>query len=1255
MFLTSGPTGDNTGNMNNGQMSTNNEVSNVGTGQNAGNWNGYQGGGGRAGMGGNGNVCYNCGKPGHIARDCWSRQGRGDTNTHGDPELEEIKEHFRLMRKERLESEEKRRLEEERKAKEEEELRRNLDFARKAEEFKLQLRVELLEEWRRNNQEAEKASGSLKKSPKEKRGMVQKTSKSRRRGRAKKKRTDKSSDETDTEDPTEEDSSDIATIMDSEDSPVMRTPRGKKKKAYSRSRYKKNTADTANKAAENTLLRTFERGECSRLGRTDPGDTGRHHATNNGEFQMAEEEGRGEPKTPLTGGYKGIAAGCSQKGLIDYCISAHKIYSAKKADVLRRICDQKGIKYTTKPEAVEILARHQVQLAYDGFEETSVVPKDGEKTKALGLPRKTYMKEKEAGGRPTPRTAPVIIKSFNLSKREGYVLTRFSELAVPHFLRNSKNISRPARACEVSTIRRAICEATMHLKGNSVVSITPEAVFTNREINFAAWSDEQIKDWGSRFEGLVLTPEDRKQGDTAVFCPVLYRHGFGKTFAWNSNYVTIGSIDDEVSILKKAREYFLMRGLDSIGKWKPDGRLGTAYVILKQKDLARWRPIAPAPADHVGLATRRTARALHCLPTRLPANNTFLNSVGELAERLKATTQRLRAAGCIQAVGRCYDIKEMFSRIPHGSIIQAVHQLLRRYENDGWKQVDHVVWTSVTPGQMLSGNARGSRRLRCKLCNKEYSGNRKRAWEHFILARAYARCPHSNLSIWRRLHGIGVQLPTDLHEMVQRMLEMEKSDEEDTPVAGGGEGGKGGIAEDPREAPGGDTGEVDIAEDEGTRGGARTHGPVKQMSIRRFAKNPRQEDINDSCCEFVVENTIPFNTARSRSFKKFMLTCIGPQLVGSHPLVPTRYNPLRCRVLDRLNKRLVDEKQAVRDDWQVTGCTFITDGATNICGRSLMNYILAGRSKPVFVKCEDVSEGDKDSAVVVAGWKRFFREWGVEKITAICTDSFVGNLSAARMLREDPEFRQIYWIPCTTHCMDLLMHDIGKKEWADVIITKANKVVNFFRVHRFGTNYVMLQRLEVCERAIVRVVTGHGWETMLWRGDIRAKADFVEDTVLDKAFWADVKKLTAVMKGPYNVLQEVDKDVHCLSRIYDMACRFESVMERLIGRGQRGSRSRLRSSRGGPSRESCTTRISSLQRSSSKSSSKGMRSSNSMRGRRSSSNMRGMRSRINRGRRSSRTMRGMRSNSSRGRRSGSSRGRREQQRVDPADHRKTAV
>ncbi|GBG71284.1 hypothetical protein CBR_g8706 [Chara braunii] len=422
-----------------------------------------------------------------------------------------------------------------------------------------------------------------------------------------------------------------------------------------------------------------------------------------------------------------------------------------------------------------------------------------------------------------------------------------------------------------------------------------------------------------------------------------------------------------------------------------------------------------------------------------------------------------------------------------------------------------------------------------------------RAGEHFYKKRASSRCPHATLAIWRRLHKVGAEFPPYIEERVQRAREENPSDEDDAPaveeIAGGG-GGGGSIGGEVEELGGGHpvAGGAECARGGVTGGGTaagtpassqtvrqrgRTPVQARQTSIARYAKNARQQEIDDAWFEFFVENAIPFNAAKSKSFKKFTLPCYGPQPLGKHPLVPTGYNPLRCRLLDRLHRRLEDEEKAIRADWEVTGCTFITDGTTNICGRSLMNYILAGRSKPVFIKCEDVSEGDKNSVAVVAGWKRFLREWGVEKITAICTDSFAGNTRAARMLREDLEFAQIYWIPCTAHCMDLLMHDICKLQWAVDIIAKANKVVNVFRLHRwprsqlrmqllqspelermcllrpaqtrFGTHYVMLQRLMVCAKAITRM-------------------------------------LAALMKGPCNVLREVDKDIHCLSRIYDMAC-----------------------------------------------------------------------------------------------------------------------
>ncbi|GBG64936.1 hypothetical protein CBR_g48684 [Chara braunii] len=157
-------------------------------------------------------------------------------------------------------------------------------------------------------------------------------------------------------------------------------------------------------------------------------------------------------------------------------------------------------------------------------------------------------------------------RTIGLPTTDGHVLTRFSELGdVPEFMKNGRN-------------------------------------------------------------GLVLAPVDRNQGDTAVICPVIYRHAFGKAFVWNGDYEE--KREKEQDILRKARVDYEQANLDKSAAWKTEGRVGRAYVIPKDKDLSKWRPIAPATGDPAGAAQRKVVRALHYLMKLFPKEQTFyLNSI----------------------------------------------------------------------------------------------------------------------------------------------------------------------------------------------------------------------------------------------------------------------------------------------------------------------------------------------------------------------------------------------------------------------------------------------------------------------------------------------------------------------------------------------------------------------------------------------------------------------------------------------------
>ena len=74
----------------------------------------------------------------------------------------------------------------------------------------------------------------------------------------------------------------------------------------------------------------------------------------------------------------------------------------------------------------------------------------------------------------------------------------------------------------------------------------------------------------------------------------------------------------------------------------------------------------------------------------------------------------------------------------------------------------------------------------------------------------------------------------------------------------------------------------------------------------------------------------------------------------------------------------------------------------------------------------------------------------------------------------------LYWTPCTTHCIDLIFEDIGKRPNVTDVINNSYKIINFIYNHgwllaqmrkycdgdivqpratRFATNYIALDNL----------------------------------------------------------------------------------------------------------------------------------------------------------------------------------------------------
>ncbi|GBG59628.1 hypothetical protein CBR_g49892 [Chara braunii] len=155
---------------------------------------------------------------------------------------------------------------------------------------------------------------------------------------------------------------------------------------------------------------------------------------------------------------------------------------------------------------------------------------------------------------------------FNLSKVEGHVATRFADLDdVPTFLRNSKNITRVSTTLKKDTLIQTVLDVTKHIRGAAPTLRVPEGIIDEGRLTSLARTDVEVKRWSKGLSGLVLVPVDRNQGDTAVFCSVLYRHAFGKIFLWNTNYHEVGTIESEAEFLTRCKRDFTEAGLHVFG------------------------------------------------------------------------------------------------------------------------------------------------------------------------------------------------------------------------------------------------------------------------------------------------------------------------------------------------------------------------------------------------------------------------------------------------------------------------------------------------------------------------------------------------------------------------------------------------------------------------------------------------------------------------------------------------------------------
>ncbi len=153
-----------------------------------------------------------------------------------------------------------------------------------------------------------------------------------------------------------------------------------------------------------------------------------------------------------------------------------------------------------------------------------------------------------------------------------------------------------------------------------------------------------------------------------------------------------------------------------------------------------------------------------------------------------------------------------------------------------------------------------------------------------------------------------------------------------------------------------------------------------------------------------------------------------------------------------------------------------------MCRRPVLNLLVVSPKGEMFLKAINMGGETKDVAYIAKQLIDCIREVGADSVIQVVTDNAAVCKAIGRLVEQ--EFSWITWTPCTPHCLDLLLEDVGKLPWAAEVaaevVAEGKAVVKFITNHhqsqalfrgksaldllkpgdtRFATNFIMLDRM----------------------------------------------------------------------------------------------------------------------------------------------------------------------------------------------------
>ena len=176
------------------------------------------------------------------------------------------------------------------------------------------------------------------------------------------------------------------------------------------------------------------------------------------------------------------------------------------------------------------------------------------------------------------------------------------------------------------------------------------------------------------------------------------------------------------------------------------------------------------------------------------------------------------------------------------------------------------------------------------------------------------------------------------------------------------------------------------------------------------------------------------------------------------------------------------------------------DGWTNGTQTQLINFLVHSVAGCVFVKSVDASEHKRTAKCIYTLMDKVVESVGDEHIVQIVIDNGANFKVAGKMLEK--KRLHLFWTPCATHCIDLIMEEIGRKKKIAEVIKAYRDVSRFIYDHawllslmkrftnnhalvrpgstRFATHFIAMESLVRFRTELIQMFTSEEWLRSKW-------------------------------------------------------------------------------------------------------------------------------------------------------------------------------